>query len=128
MADYLIDTNLLILAFRRRTEAIHLLKRLQAEAALHVSVVTRTEILAGMHAAEEERTMNLLSSLSNLPVDVASADQAGRWIYAYARRGIQLSIPDAIIAATAMTHGLTLVTTNARHFPMPEVSVQPANL
>jgi predicted nucleic acid-binding protein len=128
MADYLIDTNLLILAFRRRTEAIHLLKRLQAEAALHVSVVTRTEILAGMHAAEEERTMNLLSSLSNLPVDVASADQAGRWIYAYARRGIQLSIPDAIIGATAMTHGLTLVTTNAKHFPMPEVSVQSASL
>jgi predicted nucleic acid-binding protein len=37
-------------------------------------------------------------------------------------------VPDAIIAATAMTHGLTLVTTNARHFPMPEVSVQPATL
>ena len=128
MADYLIDTNLLILAFRRRPEAIHLLKRLHAEGGLHISVVTRTEILAGMHAAEEERTMTLLSSLGNLPVDVVSADQAGRWIYAYARKGIQLSVPDAVIGATAITHGLTLVTTNAKHFPMPEVRVQPASL
>jgi predicted nucleic acid-binding protein len=128
MADYLIDTNLLILALRRRIDAIHLLKRLQTEGELHISVVTRTEILAGMHATEAERTMTLLSSLGNLPVDVASADQAGRWIYAYARKGIQLSVPDAMIGATAMTHGLTLVTTNAKHFPIPEVSVQPASL
>jgi len=128
MADTLIDTNLLILALRKRPEAIHLLKRLKAEGELHISIVTRTEILAGMHPSEEGRTMDLLSSLSNLPVDVASADQAGRWIYAYARRGIQLSVPDAIIAATAFAHGLTLVTTNAKHFPMPEASVQPVNL
>ncbi len=128
MADTLIDTNLLILALRNYPEAIPLLKRLKAAGALHISVVTRTEILAGMHPSEEGRTMDLLSSLSNLPVDVASADQAGRWIYTYARRGIQLSVPDAIIAATAVAHGLTLVTTNAKHFPMPEVSVQPASL
>lgn len=128
MADTLIDTNLLILALRKRPEAIHQLKRLKAEGELHISIVTRTEILAGMHPSEEGRTMDLLSSLSNLPVDVASADQAGRWIYTYARRGIQLSVPDAIIAATAFAHGLTLVTTNAKHFPMPEASVQPVNL
>lgn len=126
MADYLIDTNLLILALRRRIDAIHLLKRLQTDGELHISVVTRSEILAGMRADEEGRTMTLLSSLGSLPVDVAGADQAGRWIYAYARAGIQLSVPDAMIGATAMTHGLTLVTTNAKHFPMPEVSVQPA--
>jgi toxin FitB len=128
MADYLIDTNLLILAFRKRPEAIDLLKRLKADGALHVSVITRTELLAGMHATEEERTIDLLSSLSNQPVDVASADQAGRWIYTYARSGSQISVPDAIIAATAITNGLTLVTTNARHFPMPEVNVLLANL
>ena len=128
MADYLIDTNLLILALRRRPEAIHLLKQLKAEGILHVSTVTRTEILAGMHATEEDRTLDLLSSLANLPMEAAAADQAGRWIYSYARRGIQLSIPDAIIAATAAAYGLSLVTTNAKDFPMSEVIVRPAEL
>lgn len=126
MADYLIDTNLLILAFRRRTGAIYLLKDLKAQGALHISVVTHTEILAGMHPAEEERTLELLSSLRNLAVDMTIAEQAGRWIYSCARRGIHLSLPDAFIAATSTRHGLTLVTTNAQHFPMPEVNLQPA--
>jgi predicted nucleic acid-binding protein len=87
-------------------------------------VVTRAEVLAGMHAHEETRTLSLLNPLNSLAVDVSIADQAGRWVYQYARQGIQLSVPDALIAATARHHSLTLATTNARHFPMPEIVVQ----
>jgi predicted nucleic acid-binding protein len=128
MADYLIDTNILILAFRKRAAAVHLLKKLKEQGAVRISVITRTEIFAGMHPSEEERTLELVSALDTVAVDRDAADQAGRWIYQYARQGVQISVPDALIGASAVRHGLILVTTNASHFPIPEIMLQTANI
>ncbi len=122
MADYLLDTNILILALRSDPKALDLLDALNREGMPpFISVATRTEILAGMRPHEEKRTMRLLTSLLSLPVDETIADHAGRLIYQHARQGIRLSFPDAFIAATALHHDLTLATTNPDHFPMPEL-------
>ena len=122
MADYLLDTNILIFALRSDPKALDFLDALERKKERAcISVVTRTEILAGMRPHEEERTLELLDSLENLPVDEAIADRAGRLIYQYARQGVQLSFADALIAATALEHDLTLATTNPKHFPMPEL-------
>jgi predicted nucleic acid-binding protein len=56
--------------------------------------------------------------MTTLSVNKFIADRAGRMIYNYARQGFQVSFPDALIAATALEHGLTLVTTNVKHFTM----------
>ncbi len=126
MADYLLDTNVLILALRSDPKALDLLDALDRKREhVCISVATRTEILAGMRPHEEERTIELLGSLDNLLVDEITADQAGRLIYQYACQGIQLSFPDALIAATALHHGLTLATTNPKHFPIPDLRLQP---
>ena len=122
MADHLLDTNILILALRSDPKALDFLDALDSKKERAcISVATRTEILAGMRPHEEERTMELLDSLENLPLDEAIADHAGRLIYQYARQGIQFSFPDALIAATALHHDLTLVTTNPKHFPVPSL-------
>jgi predicted nucleic acid-binding protein len=121
MADYLLDTNVLILHLRERPDITALLTRWSEASVLYISTVTRTEILAGMHPHEEARTVELLDSLTSIIVDEAIADQAGRLIYQYTHQGIQLSFPDALIAATALQRNLTLVTTNAKHFPIPEL-------
>ena len=128
MADYLLDTSVLILHLRERPEITMLLTQWGKEGVLCISVVTRTEIVAGMRPHEEERTLELLDSLENIPVDEAIADHAGRLIYQYARQGVQLSFPDAVIGATALHHDLTLVTTNPRHFPMPELRLYPLDV
>jgi tRNA(fMet)-specific endonuclease VapC len=126
VTDYLLDTNILILALRSDPKALDLLDTLdRKQESACISVATRTEILAGMRPYEEKRTMELLVSLENLPVDEAIADQGGRLIYQYARQGIQLSFPDALIAATALHHNLTLATTNPKHFPMPDLRLHP---
>lgn len=123
MTDYLLDTNVLILHFRKRPDITALLTQWQIDSALYISVVTRTEIVAGMRPPEEAKTMILLDSLLNLPIDQTIADKAGRLIYQYARQGVQLSFPDAQIAATALHYNLTLVTTNTKHFPMPQLAL-----
>jgi tRNA(fMet)-specific endonuclease VapC len=121
MTDYLLDTNVLILHLRQRPNITALLTQWGEASALYISTVTRTEILAGMHSHEERHTLELLDSLTSIVIDQPIADQAGRLIYQYARQGIQVSFPDALIAATALQHDLTLVTTNAKHFPIPEL-------
>ena len=124
MADYLLDSNVLILHLREDPEVVALLTRWATQHELYISVVTRTEILAGMRPREERQTINLVNSLTNLTVDRFIADRAGRLIYDYTRRGFQVSFADALIAATALEHDLTLVTTNVQHFPMLERRVQ----
>jgi len=128
MADYLLDTSALILALRGQPPALDLMDELGSRADLFISVIGRTEVSAGMHPEEEARTLALLEALTSLPVSPAVADQAGRWIYEYARRGVQLTVPDALIGATAVEHRLVLATTNVKHFPMPELRIHPLNV
>lgn len=125
MTEYLLDTNILIIRLRNRRAQHELITTLITAEHVCISTVTRAEILAGMKPWEEETTIALLDSLINLPVEVNIADQAGRWIYQYARQGVQLAFPDALIAATALLHNLTLVTTNFKHFPMPQLKLRP---
>jgi len=124
MTEYLLDTNILIRALRSQPNTLDFLDRLNKDKeSAYISVATRTEVFAGMHPREERRTIALLDTWENIPVDEAIADQAGRLIYQYARQGVQFSFPDALIAATALLNNLTLATTNVKHFPIPELQV-----
>jgi len=77
---------------------------------LHVSAVTRAELFSG-RGSEERRIRRLLEPMTDLPVDAAVAERAGRL-----RRAGSLRLPDALIAGTALKHRLTLVTRNVRDF------------
>ncbi len=80
-----------------------------------------------MRDRERFKTFELFESLDTLPVTAGIADIAGELIRTWRGRGITLSDADSIIAATAINHGLTLVTTNAKHFPMPELTIVQAD-
>jgi len=116
MDSCLLDTNVLIQALRHNLSVLDWLDAIRPTYYLYISVVSRTEVFAGMHPHEEQMTEELLTSLISFPVTVSIADRAGRMIYTHARKGFQVSFPDALIAATALEHDLTLVTTNVRHF------------
>lgn len=77
---------------------------------VHVSAVSRAELFSG-RGAEERRIRRLLEPMTDLPVDTAIAERAGRL-----RRTNLVRLPDALIAATALEHRLTLMTRNVRDF------------
>src|SRR5260221_3697785 len=73
------------------------------------SVITRSELFAGR--TNETRVDEFLAPFREIAVDRSIAERAGRL-----RRGSSLRTPDALIAATAIEHGLELVTRNRRDF------------
>lgn len=114
----LVDTSVLIDYLRGEQGAGQLLESERSTGALHGSEITRLEVLAGMRAAEEDRTRALLSVLRWHPVDAEVAEKAGElgrsWLPSH--RGIDGA--DLAIAATALLLGARLLTMNVRHFPM----------
>ena len=67
--------------------------------------------------------MYLLNSFICLPIDISIADLAGELVSSWKSKNVALCEGDALIAATALHYELDLVTTNVRHFPMPELTV-----
>lgn len=127
MSDYLLDTNILILYLRKTEGYYELLDTLAKDDTLFISAITRLEIIRGMYERERNDTLDLLDSLETIDITIEIADSAGELIRSWRTRGVVLEDADAIIAATALNSGLALVTTNAKHFPMPDLVVHQAD-
>ena len=59
---------------------------------------------------------SVLSEVTLLPVEEQVALAAGDLWVTLSKRGRGISFPDLLIGATALTHQLTLVTANIKHF------------
>ena len=103
VADLLVDTDVFIDHLRGVSEFRPRRHR------VHYSVVTRAELFAGNSATD--LCSQLLAPFRELDVDRAIAERAGRITREFATR-----LPDALIAATALEHGLGVVTRNRKHF------------
>ena len=72
-------------------------------------MITRAELFAGSTATAS--VITLLGPFREVVVDRAVAERAGR-----VRREAGIRLPDALIAATALEHRLSLVTRNRAAF------------
>lgn len=131
--SYLVDTDVLSEAVRKKpNEAV--LRWLRAnEASLHVSAITIGELRRGIERLPRgKRREALLEWLGNLcgimkgrilSFNVGVAHVWGQLKAAWDTRGIVVPSLDSQLAATAHRHGLTLVTRNEKHFRETGVSV-----
>lgn len=118
----LLDTTVLIDTLRASQNRRAFLADLVAAGhTLATAAINIGEVYAGMRPTEELRTEAFLSSLDCYPMSGAIARRAGSLKSAYARQGQTLSLADMIVAATALEHGLTLLTDNRKDFPLPEL-------
>jgi hypothetical protein len=123
VAIHLLDTDILIDLLRGRGEARAFLGRYEATAEPPViSVVSVSELWAGMRKGEESATGALLAALRKTPLSEEIALAAGNMLRIY-RRSHGTELGDALIASTAVELGATLITRNIKHYPMPAVTV-----
>lgn len=126
MATYLLDTNILIDAINGRAgRPGQLGDFLDRGVLLACTSINVTEIYMGMRPHEALATATFLLELEFYPVTWEIARLAGEFFNEWRQRGHTLAIADMTIAAVCIANGITLVTDNQKHFPMPELQVRP---
>jgi predicted nucleic acid-binding protein len=123
MSDYLLDSGILIRHLRDYSGYPDLLDDLTDEGVIYISAMTRLEVVRGMKERELQKTWDLLELLETIPVTSEIADLAGNMCREWRTRGITLGSEDALIAASALSKELPLLTTNPKHFPMADLSI-----
>jgi predicted nucleic acid-binding protein len=126
---WLLDTNLVIDAFAGRSEAAKAIESARTSEVewIGYSAITRLEVLGfpGLGAEDEAGLRQLLAQFSEAEVSAAIIERAIE-----IRRSVRIKTPDAIIAATALIYGASLVTRNVHDFSIvPGLTVvDPASL
>jgi predicted nucleic acid-binding protein len=125
---YLLDTNVVSQRPKARPNPQVVAWLLQTpEEDTCISAVTIQEIRFGLEEMDPGKKRDVVQLwLENyvlgsfrqriLPVDIAVADECGRLMSRAKRQNHTPSLADALIAATAIVHGLSVVTLNTRHF------------
>ncbi len=120
MLEHLLDTDICIYAIRDRAENLRQKFNEKAEG-LCISAVTLSELYYGVFKSarpdENRKVVNSFAArLPVLPFDDAIAHHAGDIRADLAKRGMPIGPYDVMIAATARSQGLVLVSNNEREF------------
>lgn len=115
MSKVLCDTNILIELYKGNQAILQEMKRIGSPN-IYISDVTAGELLYGARDKRElEILKNDIASLNCLPIDAGISRLSIELISKYSLSH-NLTLPDALIAATSMVHDLMLYTLNQKDF------------
>ena len=117
----LLDTDLLSYLMRGQPDVTERARAyLNEYGRLSFSLMTRYEVLRGLHAKEATAQVRRFKALCGrsevLGLSEAVIDRAAMLYGALRRRGVQIGDADLFIAATALEYDLVLGTNNERHY------------
>ena len=120
---YLLDTNILSELIKKRPNA-HLVERIRSEPFNHLltSSVCVMELRMGSALRSDSNSFwkkineEILSRVKIIPIGMNEAIAAGDIMANLRRAGRIVGIEDILIAASAITYQLTVVTANVSHF------------
>jgi tRNA(fMet)-specific endonuclease VapC len=123
MARYLLDTNVLSELLKKRPEP-KVIQRLQRipDPDLATSAICVMELrfgaarVGGGKALWRRIAEEVLPRIAILPIKTGETTRAGDLLAELERRGEIVGIEDILIAATAISHDLTVSTRNIDHF------------
>lgn len=121
---YLIDTNIFIIVLKRRgSDGIRIADRLrsESESTICTSSVVEAELWTGAEKydvpfARRQTLTTLLAPYTILSFDSACVPHYAAIRHHLEKRGQIIGGNDLMIAATALAHGLTIVTHNSAEF------------
>ena len=125
MMGQLLDTTVLVDLSRGSVDAAEFIEAaFKSEIPLFISVVSAMELIAGCrNKAEVDKAQKLVADFTLIHLSPIGSAKAYALMLAF-NKSHGLTIPDALIAATAITQGLELATDNCVHFEMiPELSI-----
>ena len=119
MPEYMLDTDTVSFALRGQGGvAARLLEHRPSQ--LCISSITLAELRYGAEARRSRKLHRLIGTfveaVEALPFDQSATGRFGVVAAALARRGEPIGTLDALIAAHALSLGLTFITNNTRHF------------
>lgn len=113
----LVDTSILIDFYRKKNKEktiwISLVRRGYGFA---ISVVTKYEIFSGASKEQLEYWNKIMQNISVLSLDSNVVDSAVEINSVLKRKRKQIDLADLFIAATAISHNLSIATLNKKHF------------
>lgn len=125
MPPFLLDTTVLIDASKNREPTLtEVLTLLRMDVEVGVSTVNIAEFFAGLRPGERGPADAFLNDLTIWDVTREIGTVAGTIRYDLARQGRVIQIPDALVAATAVAMGATVVTDNVRDFALAGLTVR----
>jgi len=112
----IVDTDILIDAARQISEAVNCLDGIEQTSTLAISVITQMELVVGCRNKTELRnTDRFLRRFQVLRLNEPISDTAVDLLRRY-RLSHGLAMPDALIAATAITVNQPFITKNQRNY------------
>ena len=119
------DADILIWHSRRNVVAVRLVDEIPSR---EIAVVSYMELVRGVRDKKEFRELkNFLAEFDfrMLPLSETIGQRAAMYMEQFSLK-IAMSVPDALLAATAVECGIPLATGNTKHFPpMDGLDIRP---
>lgn len=116
MKGFLVDTSIIIDYLRQKDKSKTIQIKLErSQIPLYASIITHAECFSGKSIWEKKEALQalklLFAGIKILPLEEKTSEKAGEIRAKYGK-----NISDAIIAATALSSGLSLATLNIKDF------------
>ncbi|MBI2638559.1 PIN domain-containing protein [Candidatus Peregrinibacteria bacterium] len=117
MTRYLLDTNIVIYILKNDTGVMNLISRYSG-ALFFISIVTWIETLGGSfhHGKNIHELAHTLEVFYRIPIHEKIAILSANLIQSSALKKQKLRFQDTVIAATAITENIPLITNNPKDF------------